>query len=123
MIKLKSILNEINFYNRKDFIENLIQLVKDCTVQASNTYQTNILRWFETQFVKWIFSPVDDQEKKYMFDLHNDDKHEWKEGEPEWAKDKSLYNYKGFLTFDHLVHVIDFFLQMNEDQIKRIHGM
>jgi len=114
MIKLKSLILELNLFDHKDLVAAIESILKD--KDALNNLE--IVDWFKKQYLKWYISSVDDNEK------HNSaTKHSYKQGEPEWASKKDIFDFKGFPSehVNELNHIIDFFQTLNEIEIKKIY--
>ena len=65
---------EANLYNKQPLISALDELLKNKGVT-----KPEITNWFNTQFVNWFVSSTED-------DAKNVQAHQYKAGEPEWAK-------------------------------------
>ena len=112
---LVSLVLEANLYNKKDLLSNINELLLDKNVQKQQ-----IKDWFLKQYVGWYISSKDDDYKLGALEIGQ---HKWEEGQPEWAKKPDIMYFYGFSSDkrDYLNHVIDYFNQLDENELNKIY--
>ena len=100
-----------NLFDIQPLISALDELLKNKGVT-----KPEIVNWFKTQFVNWFVSSTDDREK-------NVQAHQYKAGEPEWAKKSDIVDFNGFTNeqTDSLNHTIDYFNSLDDIDLKKIY--
>jgi hypothetical protein len=74
-----------------------------------------ISKWFNSQFIKWFKSNVDDDKKPVK-------PHTYSDGEPEFMSGKDIVDFTGFSTDykGYLNHMIDYFLALGDRELGSI---
>jgi hypothetical protein len=112
---LHELLLEVNLYNKDEFIIYLNDLLN-----LRKVTKQEIKDWFNKQYVSWYISSKDDIGKLRYDRLR---KHNYVEGEPEWAKKPDIYDFYELnnVTINQLYHIIDYFNQLDETELKKIY--
>lgn len=107
-----SLLTEANLFSTEPLEQALEQLLSGKQIDSSSP----IYNWFMKQYVNWFKSPADDQTKPVK-------PHEYKEGEPEWAKRKEIKDFAGFdqRQVDELNHIVDYFQTLDQTALKSLY--
>jgi len=82
-----------------------------------------IKNWFLKQYVNWYLSSTDDNEKSHFSGDFTTIPHNYKEGEPEWAKKPGIHDFIDFDYFheENLKHMVDYFEQLDDVELKKIY--
>ena len=114
MIKLKSIITEINLFDQQPLVDELNKLL--ISKGASKNTHPEIVDWFLKQYTKWYIGSSDDNEKS-----QNVSKHNFKSGEPDWIKNTFDFKKLNDDQINELNHIIDFFYQLKDHDRKKIY--
>ena len=112
---LVSLVLEANLYNKDKLLTYINSLL-----ERKNVQKQQIKDWFLKQYVGWYISSKDDTAKYNAGEISP---HSWEEGQPEWAKKSDImyFNLLTAETRDYLGHVIDYFNQLDENELNKIY--
>lgn len=112
---LVSLVLEANLYNKDKLLIYINSLL-----ERKNVQKQQIKDWFLKQYVGWYISSKDDAAK---YEVGEISPHNWIEGQPEWAKKSDIMYFNGWTdnTRDYLGHVIDYFNQLDENELNKIY--
>ncbi len=110
---------EVNLYNKNDLIDLI-----DAVLRWKNVTKPEIINWFKKQYVNWVISPVNDDAPVTDFRHYKKVKYYTpKLDDPEWARKSDIVKFDGFSSQhgDYLAHVIDYFNQLDNTELKKIY--
>jgi hypothetical protein len=89
-----------------------LQLSIDKLLDAKGVTKEPIRKWFNTQFIKWFKSNVDDDKKPVK-------PHTYSDGEPQWMSGKDIVDFTGFDNeyIQYLNHMIDYFNTLEDREL------
>ena len=108
LVNRAKILNEANLYNNADLTSSVMGVVEDASPE--------IQKWFKQKYVPWYNSPAGDSEK-------NTAPYSWKEGDQDWAKNKTdLVTFRGLTSSErsNIRDIAEYLATLPEESVKKV---